>query len=194
MSKAFTKEPDGEDDDALDDEVESDEAKKPRGPRYITRKGFEKLRAELDRLWHQERPRVTAEVQEAAAQGDRSENAEYIYGKKRLREIDRRIRFLTKRLDTLTVVEPSKEQEGRVFFGAWVTIEDEDGARLSYRLVGSDEIDLEKRHISVESPVAKALLGRRVGDVASVVRPKGPVEVTVVDVRYEGLDGSQTPR
>jgi transcription elongation factor GreB len=179
MSEAFTKEPEGDDDDDAPEEEE-----KPRGPRYITRPGFDKLRAELEWLWHQERPRVTGEVQEAAAQGDRSENAEYIYGKKRLREIDRRIRFLTKRIDILTVVEPSKEQEGRVYFGAWVTIEDEDEARFTYRIVGSDEIDLAKRHISVESPVAKALLGKRVGDVASVVRPKGPTEITVVEVHY----------
>lgn len=179
MSKAFTKEPEGDEDDAPEEEP------RPRGPRYITRPGFERLRAELDHLWHKERPRVTGEVQEAAAQGDRSENAEYIYGKKRLREIDRRIRFLTKRIDILTVVEPSKEQEGRVFFGAWVTIEDEELARFTYRIVGSDEIDLAKRHISVESPVARALLGKRVGDVAAVSRPKGTAEVTVVDVRYE---------
>lgn len=183
MSKAFTKEPEGDEDDDVLDADEEQEAK-PRGPRYITRAGFDKLRAELDQLWHGERPRVTADVQAAAAQGDRSENAEYIYGKKRLREIDRRIRFLSKRLDILTIVEPSKEQEGRVFFGAWVTIEDEDEAQFTYRIVGSDEIDLEKRHISVESPVAKALLGKRVGDVASVMRPKGPTEVTVVAIRY----------
>jgi transcription elongation factor GreB len=182
MSKAFTKEPEGDEEEDLD---AGEEEPKPRGPRYITRAGYDKLRAELDRLWHDERPKVTADVQAAAAQGDRSENAEYIYGKKRLREIDKRIRFLSKRLEILTIVVPSKEQEGKVFFGAWVTIEDEDEARFSYRIVGGDEIDLEKRHISVDSPVAKALLGRRVGDVVTVQRPKGPVEVTVVAVRYD---------
>jgi len=180
MSKAFTKESEGDEDDDLPEEEEA----KPRGPRYITRAGWETLRAEMDRLWHDERPRVTSEVQAAAAQGDRSENAEYIYGKKRLREIDRRLRFLAKRLDILTVVEPSKEQEGKVFFGAWVTIEDEDETRFTYRIVGGDEIDLEKRHISVESPVAKALLGKRVGDTVTILRPKGPVDVTVVEIRY----------
>jgi transcription elongation factor GreB len=183
MSKAFTKEPEGEPNDDIPDEDELDD--KPRGPRYITQAGFDKLRAERDHLWHKERPLVTAEVQAAAAQGDRSENAEYIYGKKRLREIDRRIRFLTKRLDILTVVSPSKEQEGRVFFGAWVTIVDEDDQSFSYRIVGSDEIDLPKRCISVESPVAKALLGKRVGDTASVIRPKGLVEVTVLQIKYD---------
>jgi transcription elongation factor GreB len=182
MSKAFTKEPEGdEDDEPLDDELDD----KPRGPRYITRAGWDTLKAERDRLWHQERPKVTADVQAAAAQGDRSENAEYIYGEKRLREIDRRLRFLTKRLDILTIVLPSKEQEGKVFFGAWITIEDEDEARFSYRIVGGDEIDLAKRHISVESPVAKALLGKRVGDTVTVIRPKGPVEVTVVEIHYD---------
>lgn len=181
MSKAFTKEPDGE---AEDDDVEA-EAPKPKGPQYITRAGHERLRAELDSLWRGERPKVTADVQAAAAQGDRSENAEYIYGKKRLREIDRRIRFLSKRLDVLIIVEPTEEQQGRVFFGAWVTIEDEEGVEATYRIVGADEIDLAKRHISVASPVAKALLGKRVGDTTTVLRPKGPVEVTVLSVRYE---------
>lgn len=182
MSKAFTKESDG--DEAGEPGTDAAEEPKPRGPRYITRAGYDTLCAERDRLWHEERPKVTADVQAAAAQGDRSENAEYIYGKKRLREIDRRLRFLSKRLDILTIVTPSQEQEGRVFFGAWVTIEDEDGAVLSYRIVGGDEIDLEKRHISVESPVAKALLGKRVGDTVAIVRPKGEVEVTVVEIRY----------
>ncbi len=183
MSKAFTKEPDGE---SPEEEPEEAEAPRPKGPQYITRAGHQRLRAELEALWHGERPRITADVQAAAAQGDRSENAEYIYGKKRLREIDRRIRFLSKRLEILHVVEPTAEQAGRVFFGAWVTVEDEDGAEASYRIVGADEIDLAKRHISVASPVAKALLGKRVGDSATVIRPKGPVEVTVLAVRYEG--------
>jgi transcription elongation factor GreB len=187
MSKAFTKEDQGEDGQEEELPEAEDEAEEParRGPRYITRAGYDKLRAELDHLWHKERPKVTADVQAAAAQGDRSENAEYIYGKRRLREIDRRIRFLSKRLDILTIVEPQKEQAGRVYFGCWVTIEDEDEARFSYRLVGGDEIDLEKRHISIDSPVAKALLGKRVGDCVTVTRPKGQVEVTVLDIRYD---------
>src|SRR4051812_33705132 len=119
MSKAFVK------DDApeVEEEIESPAAQG--GSPYITRAGFMKLQQEYERLWHVERPRVTQEVATAAAQGDRSENAEYIYGKRKLREIDRRIRFLTKRLDVVTVVEPSREQEGRVFFGAWVTVEDD---------------------------------------------------------------------
>jgi transcription elongation factor GreB len=182
VSKAFTKEPEpgAEDDEAADAEPA------PRGPSYITREGQRRLRDELERLWHGERPKVTADVQAAAAQGDRSENAEYIYGKKRLREIDRRIRFLSKRLDVLRVVEPGGHgDDGRVFFGAWVTVEDEDGVEATYRIVGPDEIDLARRHISVASPVAKALLGKREGDTTLVARPKGPVELTVLRVSYD---------
>src|SRR6476659_7097428 len=128
---------------------------------YITPSGLQRLRDELRFLLIRERPAVTQVVAWAASNGDRSENAEYIYGKKRLREIDRRIRFLTKRIDMLTVVEPHAESgtraadPERVYFGAWVTIEDEDEAQFTYRIVGGDEIDLEKRHISVQSPVAK---------------------------------------
>jgi transcription elongation factor GreB len=181
MSKAFTKEDSEVDDDATGDEPVH------RGSNYITRAGFERMQNELSQLWHGERPRVTREVQEAAAQGDRSENAEYIYGKKRLREIDRRIRFLSKRLDALTVVEPSSEQHGRVYFGAVVTVEDEDGRRSTYRIVGPDEWDLTRGEISIDSPVAKALLGKKVDDVVTVVRPKGQVEVTLTAVTYPPL-------
>lgn len=185
MSKAFVKEPDGDDED---DPVEPEEDPAPRGPRHITAEGFRAIQLEVERLWWKERPRVTEEVATAAAHGDRSENAEYKYGKKKLREIDRRIRHLTKKLERLTVVEPSEEQRGRVYFGAWVTIEDEDGKQQTYRIVGGDETDLAARKISVESPVAKALLGKAVGEVATVLRPKGPTEVEVIAIRYEGLD------
>src|SRR3990172_13292316 len=116
--------------------------------------GARRLQAEFDLFWSGERPRVTAEVAAAAAQGDRSENAEYIYGKKRLREIDRRLRFLRKRLEACTVVRPSKEQEGRVFFGAWVTLGDENGTERTLRIVGVDEIDPSEGWISFESPIA----------------------------------------
>src|SRR5579859_6913136 len=141
MSKAFT--PSGitkrvtKEDEAPDDDEESD-AKSPAkqgGSAYVTAEGFRALQAELDHLWKVERPKVTNEVAVAAAQGDRSENAEYIYGKKRLREIDRRIRYLEKRIDAVTVVEPSKEQLGRVFFGAIVTVEDEDSIEATYRII-----------------------------------------------------------
>jgi len=182
MSKAFTKESDSDEDD---EELDRDEAPKPRGTEHITPEGFRAIQAELKRLWEVDRPKITEEVSVAAAQGDRSENAEYIYGKKKLREIDRRIRFLTKRLDRVTVVVPSKEQLGKIFFGAWFSIEDEDGKVMSYRIVGTDEIDLAARKISVASPVAQALLGKKVGDVATVLRPKGTVEVEVVKIWYE---------
>lgn len=152
---------------------------------YITPEGAKKLRAELEQLWTVERPRVTQEVADAAAQGDRSENAEYIYGKRRLREIDRRVRFLSKRLDHLTIVSEAPSDPSRAFFGAYVTIEDEDGEEVTYRIVGPDESDVDKRWISMEAPVAKALLGKREGDEVTVRRPKGDITYTIVGIRYE---------
>jgi transcription elongation factor GreB len=178
MSKAFVKE------DAEHDDGEP-EAPVARGPRHITPQGYKHLSDELEHLRRVERPRVTREVEAAAALGDRSENAEYIYGKLRLREIDRRLRFLAKRLETLVVVHATAAQHGRVFFGATVELVDEEGKELAYRLVGGDEIDVERRWISVESPVGKALLGKRVGDVVAVRRPKGEVELEVVAIRYD---------
>jgi len=153
--------------------------------RYITPRGFRALQQELSRLLREERPRVTREVSEAAAHGDRSENAEYIYGKKRLREIDRRIETLTKRLDELVVVRPEPAQAGRVFFGAIVAVEDEAGASAEYQIVGPDEFDVAAGRISIDSPLARALLGRRVGDEVAVQRPKGRVVYTLTDIRYE---------
>lgn len=153
------------------------------GP-YITPEGAERLRKELHELWTQERPRVTQEVADAAAQGDRSENAEYIYGKRRLREIDRRVRFLAKRLDAVTVVSEPPSDRTRVFFGAWVTLEDDDGVQLTYRIVGPDESDVDKGWISIDAPVAKALLGKRDGDDVIVRRPKGEIAYTIVAIRY----------
>src|SRR5262249_55412555 len=151
---------------------------------HITPDGAKKLRAELDQLWTVERPRVTQEVADAAAQGDRSENAEYIYGKRRLREIDRRVRFLSKRLDEVIVVSEPPSDPERVFFGAWVTVEDEDGNEHTYRIVGADESDLTSGWISIDSPVARALLGKRCNDEVLVRVPKGEVTYTVVGVRY----------
>ena len=142
------------------------------------------MRAELDQLWTVERPRVTQEVADAAAQGDRSENAEYIYGKRRLREIDRRVRFLSKRLDEITVVSEPPDDPKRAFFGAYVCVEDEDGNEKTYRIVGADESDMDRGFISLDSPVARALLGKREGDEVLVVVPKGQVSYTVVSVEY----------
>lgn len=156
---------------------------------YITRAGFEKLRAELDHLWKEERPRVTHAVSVAAALGDRSENADYIYGKKRLREIDGRIRFLTKRMDELEVVDVGpRANADRVYFGAWVELEDEDGERVRYQLVGPDEFDAAHGRISVESPVGRALMGKRLGDEALVRRPKGELRFTIIAIDYRRPD------
>jgi len=156
----------------------------PRRSPHITPEGAKKLRTELDQLWHVERPRVTQEVADAAAQGDRSENAEYIYGKRRLREIDRRVRFLSKRLDEVKVVSEPPDDPRRVFFGAHVTVEDDDGALKTYRIVGADESDLEHGCISIDSPVARALLGKRCGDEVTVRVPKGDVSYTITNVEY----------
>ncbi len=177
MSKAFTK----EEDESEDNEPE---IVQPSGSPCITKEGYQKLAAELDDLWRVVRPKITNEVMWAAAQGDRSENAEYIYGKRRLREIDRRLRFLKKRLDSVRVVEPNPSQHGRVFFGATVGIEDEEGKKSRYRIIGSDEVDLAKSCISVDSPLAKAMLGKSVGDSVIVRRPKGEIEVTILSIDY----------
>jgi transcription elongation factor GreB len=152
---------------------------------YITDQGYRRLREELERLLRVERPRVVKGVADAAAEGDRSENAEYIYGKKKLREIDKRIEFLTKRVDVLTVVtEFPKEGTEKIFFGAFMELLDADGKVTRYRIVGADESDAERGYISIESPVARALMGKRVGDEVTVQRPKGEVVFTVKAVHY----------
>jgi transcription elongation factor GreB len=156
---------------------------KSRSP--ITPEGARRLAEELDHLWNVERPKVTREVADAAAQGDRSENAEYIYGKRRLREIDSRLRFLGKRLDDLVVVQPGEVRDrSRIFFGAWVTLEREDGETARYRLVGPDESDVERGWISVESPLGRGLLGRARGDEVNVRRPAGEAWFTVLAIEY----------
>jgi transcription elongation factor GreB len=174
--------------EALELEGEGEEEEKEASSghrRYLTRAGAERMHKELLRLLNEERPKVTGEVSAAAAQGDRSENAEYIYGKKRLREIDRRIRFLQKRLDTATIADPAEQTDReRVYFGATVTLEDEDGGRVTYQIVGSDEIDTQGGRISVESPLGRALLRKKVGDTVEVIRPRGEIEYTVVQIRY----------
>ena len=168
-------------------EPDDDAAEAPRGStrRYLTRAGAERMHAQLLTLLNLERPKVTAEVSAAAAQGDRSENAEYIYGKKRLREIDRRIRFLKGRLDTSTIVVPEEQTDTeRVWFGALVTLEDEDGTRRTYQIVGPDEIDASGERVSVESPLGRSLLGKRRGDEVTVRRPRGEVDVVICEIRY----------
>jgi len=156
--------------------------------KYITPDGYRVLNDELQHLWKVRRPEVTQAVQEAAAQGDRSENAEYIYGKKMLREIDSRIRFLSRRLDDMVVVDRLPDDPSRVFFGAWVTLEDADtGDTHCYRIVGPDETDAARGWISVDSPMARALLGKRVDDEVMVRSPAGEREYMVTGIRY--VDG-----
>ena len=139
-------------------------------------------------MWRVERPQVTHAVHEAAKNGDRSENGDYIYGKRRLREIDRRVRYLRKRLDVAQVVDYSPEQEGRVFFGASVELEADSGERSIYRIVGSDEIDPKRQRISIDSPIARALIGKQVGDEVSVATPSGERWLQVMGIHYEVAD------
>lgn len=154
---------------------------------YITRQGWQALDHELKYLWKEERPKVTQAVSDAAALGDRSENAEYIYGKKRLREIDRRVRFLSKRLDVLQIVDYHPSQEGKVFFGAWVELENEQGETRQHRLVGTDEFDPAKNWISIDSPVARALIGKQVDDEIQVETPVGKVVLYINKIWYEKI-------
>jgi transcription elongation factor GreB len=155
------------------------------GSRYATPEGARRLRAELDELWRVERPAVTRAVAEAAAMGDRSENAEYIYGKRRLREIDRRVRFLRSRLDGLTVVSQPPSDRSRAYFGAWVTVADECRASRRHRIVGPDEFDREPGYVSMDSPLGRALLGKRVGDEIEVRLPGGVQTLAITAVDYE---------
>lgn len=154
------------------------------GSHYITPEGMAAMRAELHQLWKVERPQVTATVHEAAKNGDRSENGDYIYGKRRLREIDSRVRFLTKRIDSLEVVDELPGDRERVFFGAWVTVEDEDGVQRTYRIVGPDEFDLTQNKLSMDSPLARALLGKRLDDDIVFESPNGERELYIAAVSY----------
>jgi transcription elongation factor GreB len=155
---------------------------------YITPEGAKRLRDELDRLWKEERPRVTQAVSEAAAQGDRSENADYIYGKRRLREIDRQVRHLTLRLNALTIVATTPTHTDRVFFGAWVRLENEEGDDVVYRVVGPDEFDVSRGFISMDAPIGRALMGKRLGDEVVVQRPAGRAKFTINEISYSPFD------
>ena len=161
--------------------------------KLITPDGLKRLRDELDHLWRVERPKVTQAVSEAAAMGDRSENAEYIYDKKRLREIDRRVRFLQKRIPDLKVVDRAPDDPRRIFFGAWVRIEDEDGNEHEYRIVGPDEFDPDKGWISIDAPLARALLKKSVDDEVKVVLPNGETTYFVVAVQYRPFEKWNLP-
>lgn len=158
---------------------------RPRGSSYITPEGEQALREELHRLWKVERPVVTNAVHEAAKNGDRSENGDYIYGKRRLREIDSRVRFLNKRLDEVEVVQRIPDDTDKIFFGAWVTLEDANGEEKRWRLVGPDEFDLAHGKLSVDSPLARALLGKRLDDEIRVNSPSGEQVYYVVAIDYK---------
>lgn len=158
----------------------------------ITRSGHDKLVAELKQLWHEERPEITKKVNWAASLGDRSENADYQYNKQLLRKIDRRVRYLGKRLEELKIVDYSPEQDGKVYFGAWVEIENEEGEQKTLRIVGIDEIyDHHPQHISIESPMARALLGKEVDDEIEVYTPSGKKLWYINTIRYEKMENSE---
>jgi transcription elongation factor GreB len=186
MSKAFTRE-----DDAPEDDFDGDEDANPIPPgskNYLTPHGWRRMRDELTWLVKTERPQVTSVVSWAAKLGDRSENADYQYGKKRLREIDRRIRYLTKRLEAAEVVDPAvREETDQVFFGATVTYSSSSGEEQTVRIVGIDETDPARRYVSWISPVARALIKCREGDVVHLRTPGGDEELEILEVRYEEI-------
>jgi transcription elongation factor GreB len=186
MNKAFTKETDGDEDDDQDASVPA----LPAGTKnYITPAGFKRLKDEALGLLDKDRPELVKVIQWAASNGDRSENADYIYGKRRLREIDRRIRFLTKRLDKAEVVDPvRREQTDQVFFGATVTVEDGQGAEKTYSIVGIDEADVARGRISWISPLARALIKAREGDTVVVRTPGGDEALEITEVKYVAIE------
>jgi transcription elongation factor GreB len=186
MNKAFVKETDAEDTDEADVTAPA----LPAGSKnYMTPAGYAQLDAEFNQLWKVERPRLVEIISWAASNGDRSENGDYIYGKKRLREIDRRIRFLSKRLEHAEVVDPAtREDTDQVFFGATVTVADQDGRESTYAIVGIDEADAGRGRIAWISPMARALLKAREGDSVGVQTPDGRREVEIVEVRYQAIE------
>ena len=184
MSKAFTK-----DGDENPQDVEHDvDASVPGGKNYMTPAGAERMRTELKKLRYEERPEVTKVVAWAAGNGDRSENGDYLYGKKRLREIDRRMRFLAKRLEAAEIVDPLQVTVAHVQFGATVSLRYEDGSERTYAIVGIDEVDVARGRISWQSPLARALLKAQEGDVVTFHSPKGPQEVEVLSVLYLSIE------
>ena len=186
MNKAFTRETDGD----ADDELDASAPPLPVGLKnYITPAGFMRLKNEALHLLDKERPELVKVIHWAASNGDRSENADYIYGKRRLREIDRRIRFLTKRMDAAVVVDPAaREDTEQVFFGATVTLMHEDGEEKIYSIVGIDETDASRGRISWISPIAKALIKAREGDTVTVKTPGGNESLEIVSVEYKAID------
>jgi transcription elongation factor GreB len=183
MSKAFTKESDGDDDDLAGEEA----GPGPGVPNYITPAGYRRLNEELARLWEVDRPKLVETITWAASNGDRSENGDYIYGKRKLREIDRRIRFLSKRIDRAQVVDNVGKGHERVYFGATVTIDDDEHGERVVHIVGTDELDPANGRVSWVSPIAKALMNAEVGDTVTLRTPKGTQQIEVVDIRYDEL-------
>lgn len=157
----------------------------PVSSKYITAQGKQRLEDELEYLWRKKRPEVTKAVSAAAAEGDRSENAEYIYRKKQLREIDARVRFLRKRLDGMKVVDGIPDDTSRIFFGAWVTVENEQGGESRFRIVGPDETDSKNNLISMDSPMGRALMGKRLDDEIEVETPQGKQQLYIVAIDYD---------
>jgi len=157
----------------------------------ITRKGWQALDKELKYLWKEYRPEITKKVQEAAAQGDRSENADYTYNKRLLRQIDSRVRYLVKRVEELQIVDYSPQQEGKVFFGAWIELENEAGEIVQYRIVGKDELDTKLGYITIDSPMARALIGKQVDDEVVVPTPLGPKEWYINKIQYKAFEDPQ---
>lgn len=185
MSKAFTKESDDTD---VDDEIESANALPAGAKNYITPAGYAKLKEEFLHLLNIERPALVKTVAWAASNGDRSENADYKYGKRRLREIDRRLRFLTKRMDYAEIIDPAGRNSDQVFFGATVSVEDQAGQQHTYSIVGMDEVDLTRGRVSWVSPIARALLKAREGDTVRFEAPGGMQQLEILEVRYEALE------
>ena len=185
MSKAFTKESDGEGEDELAHDGESEQ---PAGfKNYITPAGFARLKSELATLWDVERPKLVETISWAASNGDRSENGDYIYGKRRLREIDRRIRYLGKRIDIAVVVDNAGKSHEQIFFGATVTVVDQADEERTVSIVGTDEVDPERGRVSWISPIAKALLKAKIGDLVTLKTPRGAEQLEVVEIRYDPL-------
>ncbi len=186
MSKAFTRENDA----APEDDEEEGASALPAGAKnYMTPAGHARLKAEFDLLWKQERPRLVETIHWAASNGDRSENGDYIYGKKRLREIDRRLRYLGKKLEDAEVVDPAaREETDQVFFGATVRVQDDLGAEATYSIVGIDEAEPSKNRISWVSPMARTLMRAREGDTVMLMTPAGKRELEILEVRYSAID------
>ena len=160
----------------------------PASSKYITPEGKQRLVEEVDKLWKKRRPEVTKALTAAAAEGDRSENAEYIYRKKELREIDARVRYLRKRLDGIVVVDRIPDNQHRIFFGAWVRLEDTTGQEYIYRIIGPDEIEPSLGYISMDSPMGKALIGKSLDDEFTLRLPEGEAEYVITEVSYEKIE------